>query len=240
VHFPDACIASQGSAPDRPTPPTTAASNNTQNHHPQMFSEEMKDFLVKVFEKSGISPDGTYLPAAIHPCIAKVWGGVCRVWVWGWESGLSACIELAMKGEELTLHHATPPRSQEPCSSIPEAMNEARAVMIGAVNDLLDKTGDCVSKSLVGWLVFWRPGQIELRQPPSSTSNTHPPPSPHPPAPHRIPHPHTHTGTHPSEIDILITNCSIFCPTPSLSSMLVNHFKFRNNIQVCWLGEPGG
>jgi 3-ketoacyl-CoA synthase len=38
-------------------------------------------------------------------------------------------------------------------------------------------------------------------------------------------------------VDILVTNCSIYCPTPSLSSMLINHFKFREDIQV---GGGGG
>lgn len=32
-----------------------------------MYSEEMKDFLLKVFDKSGLSPTGTYLPSNIHP-----------------------------------------------------------------------------------------------------------------------------------------------------------------------------
>lgn len=110
-----------------------------------MYNESSKDFMVKVFAKSGISPTGTYLPAAINPLIAK-----------------------------------------EPCNSIPAALEEARMVMTGAVSDLLEKT-----------------------------------------------------GTRPGEIDILITNCSIFCPTPSLSSMLVNHFKFKKNIQSYNLGGMG-
>jgi hypothetical protein len=29
-----------------------------------------------------------------------------------------------------------------------------------------------------------------------------------------------------------VTCCSIFCPTPSLASMLVNKFKLRSDIQV--------
>jgi 3-ketoacyl-CoA synthase len=40
----------------------------------------------------------------------------------------------------------------------------------------------------------------------------------------------------PQEIDILITNCSIFCPTPSLASMLVNKFKLRQDVQSYHLG----
>lgn len=40
-------------------------------------------------------------------------------------------------------------------------------------------------------------------------------------------------------MDILITNCSIFCPTPSLASMLINKFKFRRDIQSYNLGGMG-
>ena len=32
------------------------------------------------------------------------------------------------------------------------------------------------------------------------------------------------------QIDILVVNCSLFNPTPSLSAMIVNHFKFNSNI----------
>eukprot|EP00884_Botryococcus_braunii_P012066 jgi/Botrbrau1/20860/Bobra.0654s0001.1 len=34
----------------------------------------------------------------------------------------------------------------------------------------------------------------------------------------------------PSQIDGLIVNCSLFNPTPSMSAMVVNHFKLRQNI----------
>jgi 3-ketoacyl-CoA synthase len=30
------------------------------------------------------------------------------------------------------------------------------------------------------------------------------------------------TGTRPEDVDILVTMCSIFCPTPSLASMIVS------------------
>jgi predicted naringenin-chalcone synthase len=40
-------------------------------------------------------------------------------------------------------------------------------------------------------------------------------------------------------VDILVTNCSIYCPTPSLASMLINHFKFRSDIQSYHLGGMG-
>lgn len=38
------------------------------------------------------------------------------------------------------------------------------------------------------------------------------------------------TGLHPQDIDILVVNCSLFNPTPSLTSMIVNHFKLRDDI----------
>ncbi|GBF90942.1 hypothetical protein Rsub_03797 [Raphidocelis subcapitata] len=47
------------------------------------------------------------------------------------------------------------------------------------------------------------------------------------------------TGTRPDEIDILVTNCSIYCPTPSLCSLLVNKFKFRPETQTYHLGGMG-
>jgi hypothetical protein len=46
-------------------------------------------------------------------------------------------------------------------------------------------------------------------------------------------------GLEPQDIDILVTNCSIYCPTPSLASMLVNHFKFRQDIEAYNLGGMG-
>lgn len=32
------------------------------------------------------------------------------------------------------------------------------------------------------------------------------------------------------QIDILVVNCSLFNPTPSLSAMIIHHFKMRSNI----------
>jgi hypothetical protein len=66
-----------------------------------MYSEEAKDFLVKVLERSGLSAKGTYLPAAIHPQL-----------------------------------------SPEPKYDMDTAMLEAKMVMTGAVQDLMDKTGE--------------------------------------------------------------------------------------------------
>lgn len=39
------------------------------------------------------------------------------------------------------------------------------------------------------------------------------------------------TGVRPEQVDILVTNCSIFSATPSLASMLINKFKFRTDVQ---------
>ncbi|KAJ9188203.1 hypothetical protein P3X46_003588 [Hevea brasiliensis] len=47
------------------------------------------------------------------------------------------------------------------------------------------------------------------------------------------------TGVKPRDIDIVIVNCSLFNPTPSLSSMIVNHFKLRTNIKSYNLGGMG-
>lgn len=33
-----------------------------------------------------------------------------------------------------------------------------------------------------------------------------------------------------AQVDILIVNCSLFNPTPSLAAMIVNHFKMKSNI----------
>ncbi|XP_077241160.1 3-ketoacyl-CoA synthase 6-like [Tasmannia lanceolata] len=39
------------------------------------------------------------------------------------------------------------------------------------------------------------------------------------------------TGIKPKDIDILVVNCSMFAPTPSLSAMVVNKYKLRSNIR---------
>ncbi|KAK7329453.1 hypothetical protein VNO77_23622 [Canavalia gladiata] len=43
----------------------------------------------------------------------------------------------------------------------------------------------------------------------------------------------------PKAIDILITNSSVFCPTPSLSAMVVNKFRMRSNIMSFNLSGMG-
>ncbi|GJP38326.1 hypothetical protein CLOM_g22779 [Closterium sp. NIES-68] len=47
------------------------------------------------------------------------------------------------------------------------------------------------------------------------------------------------TGVKPQDISILIVNCTVFCPTPSLSAMVVNHYKMRQDIQSYNLGGMG-
>lgn len=47
------------------------------------------------------------------------------------------------------------------------------------------------------------------------------------------------TGTAPEDIGIVIVNCSLFCPTPSLSAMLVNRFRMRSDVLSFNLGGMG-
>ncbi|KAL3507771.1 hypothetical protein ACH5RR_033153 [Cinchona calisaya] len=47
------------------------------------------------------------------------------------------------------------------------------------------------------------------------------------------------TGVKANDIRILVVNCSLFCPTPSLSAMIVNHYKLRSNILSYNLGGMG-
>lgn len=47
------------------------------------------------------------------------------------------------------------------------------------------------------------------------------------------------TGVKPKDIGILVVNCSLFNPTPSLSAMIVNHYKLRGNIVSFNLGGMG-
>jgi len=47
------------------------------------------------------------------------------------------------------------------------------------------------------------------------------------------------TGVNPKDIGVLIVNCSLFNPTPSLSAMIVNHFKMRSGVQTYNLSGMG-
>lgn len=47
------------------------------------------------------------------------------------------------------------------------------------------------------------------------------------------------TGTKPRDIDILVINCSLFSPTPSLCSMVVNEFGLRSNVSSYNLSGMG-
>jgi len=47
------------------------------------------------------------------------------------------------------------------------------------------------------------------------------------------------TGLKPKDVDILIVNCSLFNPTPSMTAMIVNKFKMRSNIQSYNLSGMG-
>ncbi|KAI8468058.1 MAG: FAE1/Type III polyketide synthase-like protein-domain-containing protein [Monoraphidium minutum] len=109
------------------------------------FVQEKSEFMDKVFSKSGIDPNGTFLPPWVNPSV-----------------------------------------SNEYTSDMRTSMAEAEAVMTGSVGDVLART-----------------------------------------------------GVNPEDIDILVTNCSIFCPTPSLGSMLINKFKFRPDVQMYHLGGMG-
>ncbi|RWR88846.1 3-ketoacyl-CoA synthase 11 [Cinnamomum micranthum f. kanehirae] len=47
------------------------------------------------------------------------------------------------------------------------------------------------------------------------------------------------TGVKPKDIGILVVNSSLFNPIPSLSAMIVNHYKLRSNIKSFNLGGMG-
>ncbi|MEW5300762.1 MAG: hypothetical protein WDW36_003669 [Sanguina aurantia] len=122
-----------------------AVERATEGNDQWPYAEDMKDFMAKVFVKSGLGLETTYLPPGVNPLVSK-----------------------------------------QPQTDVNMSNAEAEMAMQGCVTELLDRT-----------------------------------------------------GVKPSEIDILITNSSIFCPTPSMSSMLVNKFKLRPDIESYHLGGMG-
>ncbi|TYJ29753.1 hypothetical protein E1A91_A06G088500v1 [Gossypium mustelinum] len=46
------------------------------------------------------------------------------------------------------------------------------------------------------------------------------------------------TRIRPKDVGVLVVNCSIFNPTPSLSAMIINHFKMRGNVLSYNLANP--
>ncbi|KAK4438287.1 3-ketoacyl-CoA synthase 7 [Sesamum alatum] len=46
-------------------------------------------------------------------------------------------------------------------------------------------------------------------------------------------------NVNPKDIDILVTNCSIFCPTPSIAAMIINKFGLRSNVKSVSLSGMG-
>jgi 3-ketoacyl-CoA synthase len=93
-------------------------------------------------------------------------------------------LERSGLGEDTYLPPAVLQVPPNPCMD--EARKEARAVMFGAIDQLLEKT-----------------------------------------------------GVRPKDIGVLVVNCSLFNPTPSLSAMVVNHYKLRGNIVSYNLGGMG-
>ncbi|CAM0879287.1 unnamed protein product [Alopecurus aequalis] len=47
------------------------------------------------------------------------------------------------------------------------------------------------------------------------------------------------TGIAPDDIDILVVNCSLFCPIPSLVDMIVNRYKLRSDVRSTHLSGMG-
>ncbi|EEC80356.1 hypothetical protein OsI_22447 [Oryza sativa Indica Group] len=47
------------------------------------------------------------------------------------------------------------------------------------------------------------------------------------------------TGISPDDVDILVVNCSLFCPTPSFVDMIVNRYKLRSDIRSMDLSGMG-
>ncbi|KAJ9510130.1 hypothetical protein QJQ45_015609, partial [Haematococcus lacustris] len=128
--------------------------NHGQKLHREndIYTEDEIRFQERVFERSGLHPERTYLPPSLNPRFVGV----------------------------------QPKTGKPKPDGLVEAATEAQLVLCGALEGLLAKT-----------------------------------------------------GLAPADIDILVTTCSIYCPTPSLASMLINHFKMRPGIQSYHLGGMG-
>ncbi|KAK3006849.1 hypothetical protein RJ639_016582 [Escallonia herrerae] len=49
----------------------------------------------------------------------------------------------------------------------------------------------------------------------------------------------TKNNVNPKSIDIVVSNCSIFCPTPSITAMIINKFGLRSNVKSISLSGMG-
>lgn len=49
----------------------------------------------------------------------------------------------------------------------------------------------------------------------------------------------TKTGVAPSQVGVLVVNCSLFSPTPSLAAHIMNHFKMASSVLSFNLGGMG-
>lgn len=47
------------------------------------------------------------------------------------------------------------------------------------------------------------------------------------------------TGFRARDVDVLVTNCSLFCPTPSLAAMVIHRFGMRSDVDAYNLGGMG-
>ncbi|KAG9391608.1 Very-long-chain 3-ketoacyl-CoA synthase [Carpediemonas membranifera] len=47
------------------------------------------------------------------------------------------------------------------------------------------------------------------------------------------------TGMKPNDIDFLVVNCSVYCPTPSITAMIVNHYNMPSKVRTFQIGGMG-
>ncbi len=99
-----------------------------------MYSEAVKDLMWRIFVKSGLGAESTFLPAAIHPCHTKVRRAGC------------ACPPDSHHAGTLTQPCRACPTTrarlpQTPSVTIDTAMAEAELVMGTVFADLLERTG---------------------------------------------------------------------------------------------------